>query len=167
MRDNCFTSTWTSHRFTYDDVWFFCMCVSHYSLHWNSRYCSLLLLLLSRFSRATPETAAHQAPRSLGSSRQEHWSGYPFPPPEDLPNPGIKPSFPTLQVDSLLSEPPGKPWILEWVAYPYSRYHPDPGIKPGSPALQADSLPAELWIDNLIRVMGNIREEDSNENTKN
>ena len=45
----------------------------------------LLLLLLSRFSRvrlcATPETAAHQAPQSLGFSRQEHWSGLPFPSP--------------------------------------------------------------------------------------
>ena len=45
----------------------------------------LLLLLLSRFSRVwlcvTPETAAHQAPRSLGFSRQEHWSGLPFPSP--------------------------------------------------------------------------------------
>ena len=46
---------------------------------------SLLLLLLSRVSRvrlcATPETAANQAPSSLGFSRQEHWSGLPFPPP--------------------------------------------------------------------------------------
>ena len=45
----------------------------------------LLLLLLSRFTRvrlcATPETAAHQAPPSLGFSRQEHWSGFPFPSP--------------------------------------------------------------------------------------
>jgi len=45
----------------------------------------LLLLLLSRFSHvrlcATPETAAHQAPPSLGFSRQEHWSGVPFPSP--------------------------------------------------------------------------------------
>ena len=44
-----------------------------------------MLLLLSRFSRvqlcATPQTAAHQAPPSLGFSRQEHWSGLPFPPP--------------------------------------------------------------------------------------
>ena len=48
-------------------------------------YITLLLLLLSRFSRvrlcATPETAAHQAPPSLGFSRQEHWSGLPFPSP--------------------------------------------------------------------------------------
>ena len=46
---------------------------------------NLLLLLVSRFSRvrlcATPETAAHQAPPSLGFSRQEHWSGLPFPSP--------------------------------------------------------------------------------------
>ena len=46
---------------------------------------NLLLLLLNRFSRvrlcATPETAAHQAPPSLGFSRQEHWSGLPFPSP--------------------------------------------------------------------------------------
>ena len=54
-------------------------------------------LLLSRFSRvrlcATPETAAHQAPPSLGFSRQEHWSGLPFPSSWNHPNPGIiKPS---------------------------------------------------------------------------
>ena len=45
----------------------------------------LLLLLLSRFSRvrlcATPQTAAHQAPQSVGFSRHEHWSGLPFPSP--------------------------------------------------------------------------------------
>ena len=48
-------------------------------------HCSLLLLLLSHFSRvrpcATPETAARQAPPALGFSRQEHWSGLPFPSP--------------------------------------------------------------------------------------
>ena len=43
-----------------------------------------------------------------GFSRQEYWSGLPCPPPEDLPNPGIKPRSPLLQADSLLSEPPGK-----------------------------------------------------------
>ena len=42
-------------------------------------------------------------------SRQEYWSGLPFPPPGDLPNSGIKPRYPTLQENSLLSEPPGKP----------------------------------------------------------
>ena len=42
-------------------------------------------------------------------SRQEYWSGLPFPPPGDLPNLGIKPRSPTLQADALPSEPPGKP----------------------------------------------------------
>ena len=41
-----------------------------------------------------------------GFPRQEYWSGLPSPPPGDLPNPGIKPRSPALQVDSLLSEPP-------------------------------------------------------------
>ena len=55
--------------------------------------------------------AAHQAPPSLGFSRQEHWSGLPFPSPEVLPDPGVEPGSPALQVDSLLSEPPGKPYV--------------------------------------------------------
>ena len=44
-----------------------------------------------------------------GFSRQEYWSGLPCPPPGDLPNPGIKPRFPALQVNSSPAEPPGKP----------------------------------------------------------
>ena len=47
--------------------------------------------------------------RSMGFSRQECWSGLPFPSPGDLPNPGIEPGSPTLQADTLPSEPPGKP----------------------------------------------------------
>ena len=57
----------------------------------------------------TPWTVAHQAPVSMGFPRQEHWSGLPCPPPSDLPNPGIKPRYSNLQVDSLPSEPPGNP----------------------------------------------------------
>ena len=58
---------------------------------------------------ATPWTVAHQAPHSMEFSRQEYWSGLPFPSPGDLPNPGIEPGSPTLQADTLPSEPPGKP----------------------------------------------------------
>ena len=57
---------------------------------------------------ATPWTIAYQAPPSMGFSRQECWSGLPFPSPGDLPDLGIKPRSPTLQADALLSEPPGK-----------------------------------------------------------
>ena len=71
--------------------------------------------LCSVFSRSarsdsvTSWAAAHQAPLSPGFSRQEHWSRLPYPPPGDLLNPGIEPKSPTLQADSLSSEPPGKP----------------------------------------------------------
>ena len=61
----------------------------------------------------TPWTGvAHQAPLSMGLSRQEYWSGLPFPPPGDLFKPGIEPGSPALQEDSLLTEPPGTPKLL-------------------------------------------------------
>ena len=56
---------------------------------------------------ATPWTVALQTPPSMGFSRQEYWSGLPFPSPGDLPDPGIKPRSPSLQADALTSEPPG------------------------------------------------------------
>ena len=59
----------------------------------------------------TPWTVAHQAPLSMGYSRQEYWSGLPFPPPGDLPNPGIKPMCPALSI--FTSEPPGTPNITQ------------------------------------------------------
>ena len=62
----------------------------------------------------TPWTIAHQASPSMGFLRQEYWSGLPFPPPGDLSDTGIEPMspvFPTLQADSLLLEPSGKPLV--------------------------------------------------------
>ena len=53
----------------------------------------------------TPWAAARQAPLSMGFSRQEHWSGWPCPPPGDLPNPGVESRSPALQGDSLPAEP--------------------------------------------------------------
>ena len=55
---------------------------------------------------------AHQAPLSMGFSRQAYWSGLPFPPPGDLPDPGIEPASPVslaLAAGFLITEPPGKP----------------------------------------------------------
>ena len=57
----------------------------------------------------TPWTVAFQASPSMRFSRQEYWSGLPFPSPGDLPNPEIEPGSPALQADALPSEPPGKP----------------------------------------------------------
>ena len=86
----------------------------------------LLLLLLSRFSRvrlcATPETAAHQAPPSLGFSRQEHWSGLPFPSPMHESESEAAQSCPTLS-DPMDRNLPGssvhgifQARVLEWGA---------------------------------------------------
>ena len=58
---------------------------------------------------STPWTIARQAPLSMGFSRQEYWSGLPFPSPWDLPDPGIEPESPARQADPLPSEPPGEP----------------------------------------------------------
>ena len=85
-------------------------CISH--VYW--RY---LLLLFNHYvisdSFATPWILACQAPLSMGFSRQEYWSGLPFPPPGDLPNPGIKPMSPALVGRFFTTElPPRKP-ILE------------------------------------------------------
>ena len=57
----------------------------------------------------------------MGFSRQEYWSGLPFPSPGDLPDPGIEPGSPAFQTDTLTSEPPGKPSLiktLQWVSHP-------------------------------------------------
>ena len=61
-------------------------------------------------AESTPWTEVSRLFCPWGFSRQEYWSGLPCPPPGDLLNPGIKPTYPALQADSLLSEPPGKPW---------------------------------------------------------
>ena len=69
--------------------------------------------MLTHFSRvrlfATLWTVACQDPLSMGFSRQEYWSGLPFLPPGDLPNPGIQPSSPALIGRFFTTEPPGKP----------------------------------------------------------
>ena len=84
-----------------------------------------LLLLFSHSvvsdSLATPWTVAHQAPLSMGFSRQEYWSGLPFPSPGDLPDPGIKPGSPVLAGGSFTPKSQGKPpWPLRFPLTLYS-----------------------------------------------
>ena len=93
----------------------------------------LLLLLLSRFSCvrfcATPQTAAHQAPLSLGFSKQEHWSGLPFPSPvHESEKSEVAQSCPTL-CNSMDCSLPGssvhgifQARVLEWVAIAFSHF---------------------------------------------
>ena len=57
----------------------------------------------------SPWTIDYEVPPSMGFSRQEYWSGLPFPSPGDLPHPEIEPKSPALQSDALPSEPQGKP----------------------------------------------------------
>jgi len=63
-------------------------------------------------SFATPWVVALQAPLSMGYSRQEDWSGLPFPSPGDLPDPGIKPISPALAGRFFTAEPLGKPIVV-------------------------------------------------------
>ena len=59
----------------------------------------------------TPWTVAHQAPLCMNFSQKKYWSGLPFPPPGDLPDPGIKPTSPALAGGFFTTEPPAKPWV--------------------------------------------------------
>ena len=61
-------------------------------------------------SFATPRTVARQAPLSMGSPRQEYWSGLPFPLPGDFPNPGVEPTSAALASEFFTAEPPGEPY---------------------------------------------------------
>ena len=86
--------------------------------------CVCVCQLLTRVRLfVTPWTVACQTPLSMGFSRQEYWSGLPFPSPGDLPNPGIQPGCPASQSDSLLSEPPGKISNISVCVYNQSTVH--------------------------------------------
>ena len=93
------------HIFT-EDAWY---STAHpHSTRWKKESHSVV------WDSATSWTVAHQAPLSMGFSRQENWSGLPFPSPGDLLKPGIDPGSPSLQADSLPCEPPGKPFSTTW-----------------------------------------------------
>ena len=92
---------------------------------------------------------AHQAPLSMGFSKQEYWSGLPCPPPGDLPNPGIRSGSPALEADALPSEPPGG----------------EEGESKGERAVQAviNSLCAHQSLEHPERFMESHREEKRKE----
>ena len=95
--------------------------------YWSSKDLCVCLTLCD------PTDVARQAPLSMGFSRQEYWSGVPFPPPGDLPDPGVEPPFPSpaLQADSLPLGSPSRPrdglysftrivkrWPVVWRGWP-------------------------------------------------
>ena len=71
--------------------------------------CAVTIYSVMSDSFVTSWIVAHQVPLSMGFSKQEYWSGLPFPSPGDLLNPGIKPSSPTLAGRFFTTEPQGKP----------------------------------------------------------
>ena len=89
---------------------------------------SLSLVPKSCLTLATPWTVACQAPLSVGFSRQEYWSGLPFPSPGDLPDPGIETGSPAVQEDSL----PTELWINVYSNIKRRRqWQPTPVLLPG------------------------------------
>ena len=82
-----------------------CMCVC-VCVHARTRSLSCVQLFV------TPWKIDHQAPLYVEFSRQEYWSGLPFPLPADLPDPEIEPASPALAGEFFTTEPPGKPHLL-------------------------------------------------------
>ena len=89
------------------NVNFRCKVIQFYTWWWFK--------LLSRVQLLRPMDCSPQAPLSMGFSRQEYWSGLPFPSSGGLLNPGIKPGSPALQADSLATVLPGKPVLHMYV----------------------------------------------------
>ena len=94
----------------------------HFCYHWYSDFIVLTACMLICFSRvqlvATPWTVAHQAPLSMGLSKQEYWSGLPCSSPGDLPDPGVEPpspESPALAGEFFTTKPSGKPIDSLWV----------------------------------------------------
>ena len=81
----------------------------HYDYYYHYLVKVKVLVTSVVSASATPWTIACQAPLMTEFSRQEYWSGLPFPFPGDLPDPGIEPESPALQADSLPSEPSESP----------------------------------------------------------
>ena len=138
----------------------------------QSRECLELTSSQSRLSKIVqqcptlcdPMDSSQPGPPSKGFSRQEYWSGLPFPSPGDLPDPGIESQSPALQADAFSFEPPGKllshvrifaiPWTIKFMEFSRPEYWsgylfpspgnlPNPRIKPRSLTLQVDFLLSE------------------------
>jgi len=127
-----------------------------------------ILCMLSHFSHvrlfATPCTVTHQTPLSMGFSRQEYWSGLPFPPPGGLPNPEIEPACPALQVDSSPLSHKGSPRCFVWCVLsvqfsrsvvsdslqPHESQHARPPCPSPIPGVHPNPCPSSRWCHPTI-----------------
>ena len=112
--------------------------------------CCCCLVAKSFLALETPWAVTHQVPLSMGFSRQEYWCEQPFPSPGYLPGPGIEPRSPALEVDFLLSEPPGN------ITFSVSNLRlniPTPVFLPGKSYAEDSGW---LWSMGLQRVGHNL-----------
>ena len=134
----------------------------------QAKYLRIMLCLVTQswLTLCDPiDGIAQQAPLSMEFSRPKYWSGLPCPPPGDLPNPGLKPRSPTLQVDSRFftvwaTREAHEYWSRQPIPSPGDL--PDPGIELGSSALQADSLPAEVLGKPKLRITNTLKQRRYN-----
>ena len=104
-----YKKAWTRKKYIYIYIFFFFLIGLIDALFLKSGSTLPIVKSLSRVLLfAARWTVAYHVPLLMGFSRQEYWSGLPFPSPGDLPDPGIEPRSPALQADALPSEPPGK-----------------------------------------------------------
>ena len=104
---------------------------------------------------ATPRTVACQAPLSMGFSKRDYWSGLPFPPPGDLPHPGIKLASPVSAGGFFTTEPTGKPLIRYSVQFsrsvvsdslqPHELQDVRPPCPSPTPGACSNSCPSSQW----------------------
>ena len=95
-----------------------CICASNkVALTVATEHLLLLFSCLVVSDFHDPIECSDQAPLSMGFPRQEYWSTLPFPSPEDLPDPGIKPTSPALAGRFFITESPGKPYIMHTYIY--------------------------------------------------
>ena len=102
---------------------FLCRCINSYHYSLTVVYGRNVKSLSRVRLFATPWTVAHQASPSMGFSRQEYWSGLPFPSPGGLSDPGIEPRSPALEADALTSEPPYIHSLILFERCVYKRMH--------------------------------------------
>ena len=109
--------------------------------------------MLSRFSRArffaTPQTVACQASLSMGFCRQEYWSGLPWPPPEDLPDPGFEPK--SLMSPALAGEfSTTESSVSQWTLRPRGLQLARPPFPSSTPRAYSNSCPSSWWCHPAI-----------------
>ena len=106
-------------KIIWSSKWQFCLYFKNFTLYILRRNLCCCVCLVTQ-SCLTPCTVAHQAPLPMKILQQEYWSGLPCPPPRDILNPRISRS-PALKANSLLSELPGKPMLLNasyYISFP-------------------------------------------------